>query len=208
MEVASDAVALVQQRRHVLRVASGRELEGERGLRGQGFCERELGAVELGCANLTEQDEDTGRYAARPQGRVEGRSEGRQLGDAHRLRARHRVDDHAGALVQHAHRAAFGWESQAQQTGGVLAVDDFGGPGVAHGLQDDDGGVRVGHFAHGLGNEFERLLLIGALQHGGRQRLRGADPPCGALRVRVQVRVFDGDAGGGRERAEDSGIGG
>lgn len=110
--------------------------------------------------------------------------------------------------MQHAHRAAFGWESQTQQAGGVLAVDDFGGPGVAHGLQDDDGGVRMGHFAYGLGNELERLLLIGALQHGGRQRLRGADPPLGALRVRVQVRVFNGDTSGGCERAEDGGIGG
>ena len=73
------------------------------------------------------------------------------------------IDNHAGTLVQHAHRAAFGWERQTQQAGGVLAVDDFGCPGVTHGLQDDDGGVRVGHFAHGLGDELERLLLIGAL---------------------------------------------
>ena len=33
VEVSSDAVALVQQSGHVLRVASRRELEGERGLR-------------------------------------------------------------------------------------------------------------------------------------------------------------------------------
>ena len=63
MKVAADAVALVQQRGNVLRVASRRELEGERGLRGEGFSERELGAVELGCANLTEQNEDTGGHA-------------------------------------------------------------------------------------------------------------------------------------------------
>ena len=63
MEVAPDTVALVQQRGHVLRVASGRELERERGLGGEGFSERELGAVELGCTNLTEQNEDTGGHA-------------------------------------------------------------------------------------------------------------------------------------------------
>ena len=111
VEVAPDAVALVQQCGHVLSVASRCKLKGKRGLGSEGFRERKLGAVELGCADLTEQNEDTGRHATRTQWRVQGRSEGSQLGDTHRLRARHRVHDHAGTLVQHAHRAAFGRES-------------------------------------------------------------------------------------------------
>ena len=61
MEVAPDTVALVQQCGHVLRMAGRCELEGKRGLGGEGFRERKLGTVELGCADLTEQNEDTGR---------------------------------------------------------------------------------------------------------------------------------------------------
>ena len=55
----------------------------------------------------------------------------------------------------------------------------------------------MGNFAHGLGDKFEGFLLIGALQHRRCQGLGGANPSGGALGVRIEVRVFDGDAGGG-----------
>ena len=99
--------------------------------------------------------------------------------------------------MQDAHGAPLGRKGQAEQGGGVFAVGDFGSPRVAHGLQDDDRGVGVGDLAHRLRDELEGLFLVRALQHRRGERLRGADPACGALGVRVEVRVFDGDAGGG-----------
>ena len=99
--------------------------------------------------------------------------------------------------MQHAHRTAFGWECEAQQAGGVLAVDDFGSPGVAHGLQDDDRRVSVGDLAHRLRDELEGFFFVRSLQHRRCQGLGGANPSGGALGVRIEVRVFDGDAGRG-----------
>ena len=67
--------------------------------------------------------------------------------------------------MQHAHGASLGRENEAKQVGGILSVNDFGSPRVTDGLQDDDRRISVGHLAHGLGDELESLLLIGALQH-------------------------------------------
>ena len=99
--------------------------------------------------------------------------------------------------MQHAHGAPFGRENETQQVGGVLAVDDFSGPRVTDGLQDDDRGVSVGDLAHGLGDELESFFFVRALQHRRCQGLGGANPSGGALGIRVEVRVFDGDAGRG-----------
>ena len=134
VQVAPDAVTLIEQRCHVLRVASGGKLEGERRLGSERLREGELRGVELGGADLAQKDENAGGDPARAQRGVERGTKGCQLRHSHRLRARHGVDDHAGAFVQHAHRTAFGWECEAQQAGGVFAVDDFGGPRVADGL--------------------------------------------------------------------------
>ena len=58
MQVAADPISLIQEGCHVLGVARGGQLEREGGLRGQGFSEGELGAVELGSTDLAQEDED------------------------------------------------------------------------------------------------------------------------------------------------------
>ena len=61
----------------------------------------------------------------------------------------------------------------------------------------------MGDIAHGLGDELEGFLLVGPLEHRRCEGLRSTDPSGGALRIRVQVRVFDRDAGGGCQSFDD-----
>ena len=89
VQIAPDAITLVEQGGHVLGVARGGQLEGQRRLGGQRFGEGKLGGIELGSPDLSQEDEHAGGDTARAQGSVERGAKGCQLGDPHGLGARH-----------------------------------------------------------------------------------------------------------------------
>ena len=64
----------------------------------------------------------------------------------------------------------------------------------------------MGDLAHRLCDELESFFFVRSLQHRRCQGLGGANPSGGALGVRIEVRVFDGDAGRGGQGRNYGGV--
>ena len=76
----------------------------------------------------------------------------------------------------------------------MLAVGYLAGPCAGNALEDDERDVGFGHASHLVGDEREDVLLVFALEKGGRDGARGSDPLRPDHGLGEQPRILDRDA--------------
>ena len=199
VQIPADPGPLIEQRGHLLGVLGVGQLEGHGGLP-----RHELGDLQVlggeGCrAGGAQQQHDPHAPPPVDHGGVEGRPELGQLGD-HQVAVApgvlQGVHDQAGLMGQGGQGPTLGREEGADQLPGVLAVGDLADPALPDAGQDEGGGVGVSDLADTVGDERQRVILLGAREQQRRQLLGDHHPLLAVTGLAVQAGVLHGDGCG------------
>ena len=199
VQVSANPGPLIEQRGHLLGVLGVGQLEGHRGLPRHQLGDLQVLGGEGRRTRGAQQQHDPHAPPPVDHGGVEGRPELGQLGD-HQVAVApgvlQGVHDQAGLMGQGGQGPTLGREEGADQLPGVLAVGDLADPALPDAGQDEGGGVGVSDLADAVGDERQRVILLGAREQQRRQLLGDHHPLLAVTGLAVQAGVLHGDGCG------------